>query len=117
MRTLALLVFLAIFAAAVQWWALPVEVAGLYLLSSLICFAMYAADKAAAKAGRWRMSEYKLLLAGLACGWPGAIVAQKIMRHKSSKQSFRQRFLITVALNIAVFAYLASPISPLHQLY
>lgn len=108
---------MAMFAGAVHWWALPPAVAGLYALASLVCFGMYAADKAAAKAGRWRTSESQLLLAGLACGWPGAIVAQKLMRHKSSKQSFKQRFLVTVMLNMAAFAYLASPISPLRHLY
>lgn len=116
MRTLALIVFAAIFAGAVYLWAVPPEVAVLYLVASLACFALYARDKAAAKAGQWRTSEYNLLFAGLACGWPGAILAQKLMRHKSSKHSFKQRFWLTVMLNIAAFVYLSSPISPLRQL-
>ena len=116
MRNFFLLIFAALFAGAVYLWHMPPAVAAVYVVGSVITFAMYALDKAAAKAGRWRTSEATLLLCGLACGWPGAIVAQKLMRHKSHKPSFRSRFLVTVALNIAVFVYLFSPVSPLRQL-
>ena len=116
MRNLLLLVFAAIFAGAVYLWQMPLAVAALYVGASIICFGMYALDKAAAKAGRWRTSEGTLLFWGLACGWPGAILAQKLMRHKSHKQSFRSRFLLTVAVNIAVFVYLVSPLSPLRAI-
>lgn len=115
MRILALVVFAVIFAGAVYLWAMPPLVGVIYLVGSMVCFAMYAVDKAAAKAGRWRTSENTLLLLGLACGWPGAIVAQKLLRHKSNKQSFKSRFWITVLVNIAVFVYLASPISVLQR--
>jgi uncharacterized membrane protein YsdA (DUF1294 family) len=111
-----LLVFAAVFAGAVYLWQMPPLVAVLYVVGSVICFAMYGIDKAAAKAGRWRTSEATLLFWGLACGWPGAIVAQKLMRHKSHKPSFRSRFLATVAINISVFVYLVSPLSPLRLL-
>lgn len=116
MRNFLLLIFAAVFAGAVYLWQMPAAVAAVYVLGSCICFGMYALDKAAAKAGRWRTSENTLLFWGLACGWPGAIVAQKLMRHKSHKQSFRTRFLATVGLNIGVFVYLVSPISPLRHL-
>lgn len=115
MRNFLLLVFASVFAGAVYLWQMPPLVAAVYVVGSCICFGMYALDKAAAKAGRWRTSEGTLLFWGLACGWPGAIVAQKLMRHKSHKQSFRTRFLITVGLNIGAFVYLVSPISPLRQ--
>jgi uncharacterized membrane protein YsdA (DUF1294 family) len=115
MRILALLVFAVVFAGAVHLWAMPPLVGALYLIASVTCFAMYAADKAAAQAGRWRTSENTLLLLGLACGWPGAIVAQQMLRHKSNKQSFKSRFWVTVLLNVAVFVYLASPLSVLHR--
>ena len=49
----------------------------------------YAADKSAARAGRWRIPESTLLMLGLCCGWPGGIVAQQWLRHKSVKPSFR----------------------------
>lgn len=115
MRTLSFLAFAAIFAGAVYLWRMPPLVAAFYVVGSVVCFAMYAVDKAAAKAGRWRTSENMLLLLGLACGWPGAMVAQTLLRHKASKQSFKMRFRATVILNIAVFAYLSSPLSVLRQ--
>jgi uncharacterized membrane protein YsdA (DUF1294 family) len=116
MRILALVLFAAIFAGAVHLWAMSPMVGVIYVVGSLACFAMYAVDKAAAKAGRWRTSENTLLLLGLACGWPGAIVAQKVLRHKSHKQSFKGRFWFTVMVNVAIFVYLVSPLSILHKI-
>lgn len=113
MRTVLFLVFAALFAGAVYLWQMPPLVAVIYVVGSVICFGMYAIDKAAAKAGRWRTSENTLLLLGLACGWPGAMVAQTMLRHKANKASFKARFLVTVVLNIAVFAYMVSPLSVL----
>ncbi|HEY0062401.1 MAG TPA: DUF1294 domain-containing protein [Telluria sp.] len=115
MLFLVLIAFAAAVAGAVEWWGLTPWVAAPYALASLVCFAMYMMDKAAARAGRWRTSENLLLLAGLGCGWPGAVLAQSLLRHKSSKQSFQTRFWGTVVLNIGVFAYLVSPLSPLRH--
>lgn len=115
MRTLSFLVFAAIFGGAVYRWQMPPLVAALYVAASIVCFAMYALDQAAAKAGRWRTSENMLLMLGLACGWPGAMVAQTLLRHKANKPSFKMRFWATVVLNIALFAYLSSPLSVLRQ--
>jgi uncharacterized membrane protein YsdA (DUF1294 family) len=81
-----------------------------------VCFAMYMMDKAAARAGQWRTSENLLLFAGLACGWPGAILAQSLLRHKSHKHSFRARFWVTIVVNVAAFSWLVSPFSPLRHL-
>ena len=115
MRTVLFLIFVAVFAGALHFWQLSPMVAALYAAASIVCFAMYAKDKAASKAGRWRTSENTLLLLGLACGWPGAMLAQTMLRHKGNKASFKSRFWLTVVLNIAVFAYLASPVSPLRN--
>lgn len=68
---------------------------------SLVTFIVYAMDKAAARAGRWRTSEATLHLLALACGWPGALVAQQQLRHKSAKRQFRVVFWATVWLNLA----------------
>jgi len=46
------------------------------------------------------------LLVGLVGGWPGAVVAQQLLRHKTKKLSFRTRFWVTVALNVIVFVLL-----------
>jgi len=80
-----------------------------YLGVSLLTFVLYASDKAAAQRGTWRVSESTLHLLAMAGGWPGALVAQQILRHKSSKQEFRTTFWGTVLINVAGFILLASP--------
>jgi uncharacterized membrane protein YsdA (DUF1294 family) len=111
MRYASILLFAALYAFAMTTWGTPNMVGIGYLLASTVCFIVYAIDKSAARAGRWRTSESTLLVMGLACGWPGAALAQQWMRHKSSKPSFRARYWATVGLNVGAFAYLASPFS------
>lgn len=79
---------------------------GLYALASVICFAMFAVDKQAARAGRRRLSERSLLWSAALCGWPGGWLAQRVLRHKSGKSSFIWRFRAAVVLNILVTASL-----------
>jgi uncharacterized membrane protein YsdA (DUF1294 family) len=79
-----------------------------YGLLSLAAFAMYAADKRAAIRGTWRISEANLHLVALLGGWPGALVARRVFRHKTTKQPFRTIFWVTVAANCAVLAWLVS---------
>lgn len=92
------------------YWPLPLWTIGLYVGASIICFIVYAVDKSAARAGRWRVSENTLLLLGLIGGWPGAIVAQQTLRHKTKKVSFRNIFWISVVVNTLVFAVFATPL-------
>lgn len=68
---------------------------------SVITFVAYAIDKSAAQAGRWRTKETTLHLLSLVGGWPGALIAQETLRHKSRKNSFRYIYAITVVLNLA----------------
>ncbi|XAH22252.1 DUF1294 domain-containing protein [Xylophilus sp. GW821-FHT01B05] len=72
-------------------------------------FVAYAFDKSAAVAGKWRTPERTLLLLGLVGGWPGGLLAQQLLRHKSSKASFRAAFWGTVVINVAGFVLLHSP--------
>ena len=80
----------------------------LYALASVACFVLYASDKAAARSGRRRTPERTLLLAGLTCGWPGALLAQQTLRHKSRKPAFLLKFWLTVLLNLALLAALVT---------
>lgn len=88
-------------AVVAHFLKMPAWVVGWYGGASLVCYAAYARDKAAAIQGRRRVSERALLMLGLLGGWPGAIVAQQRLRHKSSKTSFRWRFWGTVLGNMA----------------
>ncbi|AMO94562.1 'Cold-shock' DNA-binding domain protein [Collimonas fungivorans] len=103
-------VFIALFfcfllAAALTAW-IPLAVPVLYLAASVIAFLAYAFDKDAAQNKRWRTKESTLHLLGLAGGWPGAFLAQKIMRHKSKKEEFQAVFWITIILNCCALGWI-----------
>lgn len=106
----AIPVFLAIYLAATIAWRVPWWQAALYLCVSLVCFAVYAIDKWAAGAGRPRVSERMLLVLGLAGGWPGALAAQQLVRHKSRKRPFAIAFWATVVANVLLFVGLNMPL-------
>jgi len=76
----------------------------IFAIVSLITYLIYAKDKKAARNDAWRTSENTLHLYSLFCGWPGAIVAQQRLRHKSKKQRFRMVFMLTALINIALIA-------------
>jgi uncharacterized membrane protein YsdA (DUF1294 family)/cold shock CspA family protein len=59
-------------------------------------FCAYWLDKYAAQKNQWRTKERTLHIMALLGGWPGAGLAQQILRHKSRKESFRQSFQLTV---------------------
>ena len=80
-----------------------------YCVASLVTFFVYTVDKHAARKGLWRIPEPHLHLLVLIGGWPGAILAQQKLRHKSKKQSFRFVFWITVMLNCAASVWLLTP--------
>lgn len=102
--------FAVVYLVAAVLWRVPNWAESIYLAASIACALAYAWDKAAAVSGRWRVAESTLLSLGLLGGWPGAIVAQQVLRHKSSKASFRSAFWATVVLNVAGFVLLSSPL-------
>ena len=108
MPYLPIFLFAILYAGAMLAWDLPWLVAGAYLVTSLSCFVAYAIDKSAARNGGWRTPERTLLLLGLVGGWPGAVLAQQWLRHKTSKRSFQQMFWVTVVANVAGFLWLSS---------
>ncbi len=85
-------------------WHISHWIAIWYLLASLICFGVYAFDKSAAIAGRRRVSEVSLITWGLLGGWPGAILAQQLFRHKTKKPLFRVVFYLSVMANLAAIS-------------
>ena len=70
---------------------------------SVLSFFAYVFDKAAAERGRWRTAEKTLHLLDVAGGWPGGLVAQQLMRHKTAKPAFVAMFWATVLLNMVGF--------------
>jgi uncharacterized membrane protein YsdA (DUF1294 family)/cold shock CspA family protein len=86
-------------------WA-PVLLLAPYGLFSVVGFAMYRADKLAAKRRAWRVSEANLHTIALLGGWPGAMVARQVFRHKTTKQPFRTIFWGTVIVNCVALGWL-----------
>lgn len=105
----ALLVLAVVWAAIAWQWGVPHWVGGVYVGLSLWSFVMYAYDKRQAQTGGWRTPESSLHAVALLGGWPGALLAQQWLRHKSSKLPFRRVFWATVVLNMLAFIVLLSP--------
>jgi uncharacterized membrane protein YsdA (DUF1294 family) len=107
---LAIPAFMVLYVAAAFLWEVPAWVLGIYVGASILAFATYGIDKYAAVSDSRRIPEHWLLFIGLLGGWPGAIIAQQVMRHKSSKASFRSSFWRTIIFNVVAFVALASPL-------
>lgn len=98
--------FLAFLAATVVAGRLPMVVLWVYVVASIVAFLAYRIDKSAAENDRWRIAENTLHMFGLLGGWPGALAAQRMFRHKSSKPSFQGMFWVTVVLNCCALGWL-----------
>jgi len=107
--TLAIL-FVMLLVGAVLAKTMSVIVSVVYLALSLVTFLAYALDKSAAESGQWRTQESTLHVFGLAGGWPGAIFAQQLLRHKSKKREFQTVFWVTVLINCGALIWLFLPL-------
>jgi uncharacterized membrane protein YsdA (DUF1294 family) len=101
--------FLVFVVGSVFAGMLPLAILGLYLAASVVAFIAYALDKSAAKNDQWRTKESTLHVIALAGGWPGALAAQRLLSHKSKKQSFQIVFWTTVVLNCGALGWLLTP--------
>jgi uncharacterized membrane protein YsdA (DUF1294 family) len=78
----------------------------LYLLVvNLLTFAMYWQDKRAARAGGPRVPEAMLLGVGFAGGTGAALIAQKLLRHKTRKRSFQFKFWAITFVQIGLLIF------------
>jgi uncharacterized membrane protein YsdA (DUF1294 family) len=98
--------FLVLLLLAWLFSRVPLAVLLPYAGASLVVFILYGADKSAAQNNRWRTPESTLHLFALVGGWPGALIAQDIFRHKSKKEAFQTIFWTTVVLNCAALVWL-----------
>ena len=91
----------------------PLLLVAAYGALSVVTFLVYAADKSAAEQGRWRTAESTLHGLAIMGGWPGALVARRVFRHKTTKQPFRSVFWVTVVANCAALAWfvLGAPVA------
>jgi uncharacterized membrane protein YsdA (DUF1294 family) len=69
----------------------------------------YYIDKDQARSGGWRTSELHLHLLELMGGWPGALIAQHLFRHKNRKVSYQVVYWCIVLLHAAVLSRVVLP--------
>ena len=74
-----------------------------YLVASLICAGLYWHDKRQALVRGQRIPEKVLHLSELLGGWPGALVAQQVWRHKTRKLSYQVVFWLIVLVHQVVW--------------
>ncbi|MDD2774511.1 MAG: cold shock and DUF1294 domain-containing protein [Gallionella sp.] len=87
---------------------LPVQVLYIYLGLSVLTFFLYAIDKSAAQNNEWRTKESTLHFFAMIGGWLGALLAQKLLRHKSKKAEFQTVFWATVVINCCALGWLVA---------
>ncbi|AIR90997.1 DUF1294 domain-containing protein [Pseudomonas cremoricolorata] len=75
----------------------------LYPLASAITAALYGYDKRQARRQGSRIPEKVLHMGELCGGWPGALLAQQLLRHKTRKLAYQVPFWLIVALHQALW--------------
>lgn len=73
---------------------------------SVVALAAYALDKRAAVRGARRTPEARLHTLSLLGGWPGALLAMRLFKHKRRKAAFVRAFWLTVVVHLAVVGLL-----------
>jgi uncharacterized membrane protein YsdA (DUF1294 family)/cold shock CspA family protein len=91
--------FLAAVTALVVSGRLETSWLVIYYGASTITYGVYARDKKAAQNAGQRVPESTLHLMSLVGGWPGALIAQVLLRHKTRKTSFLIGYWLTVIVN------------------
>ena len=100
------LVFFSVLAGLFHRGYLPGSILAAYGGVSLVLFLMYWIDKRSARRGGQRTAENTLHLFELCCGWPGALLAQQVFRHKTRKGSYQFVFWLAVVVNLAALGWL-----------
>ena len=90
------------FILAVRTASLVWGLAAAFAINSLLTALFYGEDKYLAQYKYWRIPERSLHLWEFFCGWPGALCAQHIFRHKRSKTSYMIVFWLCVIANAAI---------------
>lgn len=99
-----MLVYYGLMGTTIFLGRMPLWVLGASFLVNVLTFFAYWLDKYRATQRAWRIPESTLHLWSLAGGWPGAFLAQQILRHKSVKAAFRGAYWVTVFAHCAIAA-------------
>ena len=108
LSVIALLIF------PLLWWLMKLGMISTLTYSvlsgmSIMTFFMYGVDKWAAMREAQRTPENSLQFCALIGGWPGALLAQQVFMHKTSKRSFQITFRVMVMVNCVMVGLLSSP--------
>jgi uncharacterized membrane protein YsdA (DUF1294 family) len=76
----------------------------LLVLVNAVTVLHFREDKKRARAGAWRIPESTLLCLAAIGGSPGALVACRLLRHKTRKQPFATLLLLTAAVQAGLAA-------------
>lgn len=98
--------FLTALLAASMAGAVSFVIFAIYGIASFAAFIAYGMDKSAARRKLRRTPESTLHALGFAGGWPGALIAQYLFRHKTIKRSFQAVFWMSAVFNCAGLAAL-----------
>ncbi len=82
------------------WWMLTLAI---HAVTSVATLAAFVWDKRAAANGRPRVPERTLHILELLGGWPGALLAMKVVRHKNRKARFWMVTAVIVVLHAAAW--------------
>lgn len=85
-----------------------IALAAWYACISIATFVIYALDKSAARRGQRRTPERRLHWLALAGGWPGGIVAQHALRHKTRKPLFHAVLWASAVLHLLLLGWLVT---------
>lgn len=68
-------------------------------LISGLTFVFYWSDKRKAQHDQWRIPEETLHLLEVLGGWPAALLAQRVLRHKTKKKRFQALFWLIIGIH------------------
>ena len=95
-----LLCAVPLFGSALLWYrGVSLIPLAAYGAVSIVAFFLYWSDKRKAREDSWRTPENILHAVELAGGWPGALIAQQVFRHKTRKVSYQVVFWLIVLLH------------------
>lgn len=84
-------------------------ISSMFILST-IAFAAYGIDKSQAIRSGRRIPEKHLHILTVLGGWPGALLGQRVFRHKTRKTRFLIVYWLCVLIHVGVTAWLMSQV-------
>jgi uncharacterized membrane protein YsdA (DUF1294 family) len=97
--------FLLALVVAWRLGVLPGLVLALCVAMSAVAFVAVASDKRRARAGRRRVPEATLHALELLGGWPGSLLAQRRLAHKTRKVGYQMAFWAIALLHVAALVF------------